>query len=214
MVKIDMKAFRSVEFQTNELMITAGGSLKKETPLITKKVMTKIVDGQQLTFVLIRTREPWLTQAVGDSKSHRSDMLAGVLKDLRHKVSIMEDCRRKNIPDPIDFNNEDPMNDMDVVGECARLPKRNKRHKGGFSFPVQIVQIKVWEWPPEVASFASVNRERFVRVFLEGQGKLWLDKDDSEWLLRSLWVQQRWRCLHASDAGKASAAGNDVKWVF
>ena len=209
MVKIDMKVFRPVEFKMNALTIKAGGSLKKEAPLITNTVMTALVEGEQRTFVQIRTREPWLTQAVGDSKSHRSDMLAGVLKDLRLKVSSMEDCRRKNIPDPIDLNTEDPMDEMDVVGESRVVGPKRKRWKGKFRFPVEVVQIKMWEWPPEVASFTTVNQERFVQVFLEGQGRLWLDKDDLEWLIRSLWVQQRWRCLHASDAGKASAAGKD-----
>ena len=37
----------------------------------------------------------------------------------------------------------------------------------------------------------SPNIDRIVSVYLEGNGKLWIHKDDLEWLVRSLWIQQQ-----------------------
>ena len=131
-------------------------------------------------------------------------MYQGVLKELREKVTSMEERRRKHVPDHIcDDEAVDPMDEMDVAGESQvenRLPKRIK-NKPKSVFPQEIAQIKMWEWPPEACIFG--NRQRLIDVFLEGQGKLWLYKEYLDWLIKSLWVQQqvkgvadvaRWRC--------------------
>ena len=66
MVKIDIKGFKSVELQRGGLTIRGGGHLSKAMQLITKDVMAT-GSGQgsvAATYVHIRSREPWLSQAV------------------------------------------------------------------------------------------------------------------------------------------------------
>ena len=66
MVKIDIKGFQSVELQRGGLTIRGGGHLSKAMQLITKDVMAT-GSGQgsvAATYVQIRSREPWLSQAV------------------------------------------------------------------------------------------------------------------------------------------------------
>ena len=66
MVKIDIKDFKSVELQRGVLTIHGGGHLTKTMSLLTKEV-TATGSGQgsvAATYVHIRSREPWLSQAV------------------------------------------------------------------------------------------------------------------------------------------------------
>ena len=156
MVKIDMKGCKPVEFKMNQLTIKAGGNLNKEAPLITKAVMSSLEGGEPKTFIKIRTREVWLTQAVV-GKSHRGDMYEGVLKELRDKVMIMEERRRKNVPDPICDNEvEDPMDEMDVADESQfeDIPKKKRSRGSKIAFTAEIAQIQMWEWPPGLAFLA------------------------------------------------------------
>ena len=79
MVKIDVKGFKSVELQRGGLTIRGRGHLNKAMQLITKEV-TAIGSGQgsvAATYVHIRSREPWLSQAVGGS-ANRGEMHPGV----------------------------------------------------------------------------------------------------------------------------------------
>jgi len=46
------------------------------------------------------------------------------------------------------------------------------------------------EWPRD-ASTDRVQAVRCVAVYIEGTGKLWIDKNDLEWLLRCLFIQQQ-----------------------
>ena len=46
------------------------------------------------------------------------------------------------------------------------------------------------EWPPEMTP-DSPNIERMVSVYLEGNGEIWLHQDDLEWLIRSLYIQEK-----------------------
>ena len=46
------------------------------------------------------------------------------------------------------------------------------------------------EWPRE-ASTDRVQAMRHVAVYIEGTNKLWIDKNDLEWLLRCLFIQQQ-----------------------
>ena len=46
------------------------------------------------------------------------------------------------------------------------------------------------EWPRE-ASTGGVQVVRRVAVYIEGTNKLWIDKNDLEWLLRCLFIQQQ-----------------------
>ena len=65
------------------------------------------------------------------------------------------------------------------------------------------------EWPPE-ASTGGVQIVRRVAVYVEGTGNLWIDKDDLEWLLRCLFIQQQVKGVSvvASDDEGADAHDN------
>ena len=46
------------------------------------------------------------------------------------------------------------------------------------------------DWPPEALTGGEAPNSRAVSVFVEGSGMLWLHKDDLEWLIRFLVIQQ------------------------
>ena len=46
------------------------------------------------------------------------------------------------------------------------------------------------EWPPECIT-DNTNIQRRVALYLEGNQTLWIQKDDLEWLLRTLYIQQQ-----------------------
>ena len=46
------------------------------------------------------------------------------------------------------------------------------------------------EWPRE-ASTDRVQAMRHGAIYIEGTNKLWIDKNDLEWLLRCLFIQQQ-----------------------
>ena len=54
----------------------------------------------------------------------------------------------------------------------------------------QVCRIAMKEWPPEITP-DSPNTDRMVSVYVEGHNKLWIHKDDLEWLIRSLYIQQQ-----------------------
>ena len=122
MVKIDMRSFKSVEFKTNVLTIKSGGSLNKEWAVESKEVRHEAASGAAAaTFVLIRSREPWLTHAVL-GKSNRGEMINGVVQDLRDNVYELEQRIRSGlpatngIPDTTPDDEEtDPMDEMEVM---------------------------------------------------------------------------------------------------
>ena len=131
MVKINMRGFRPLEFKTNGLLIKQGGLLKTECPLHTKEVAHNGVAGVA-TFVHIKTREPWLTQAVV-GKSHRGEMFEGVLTDLYNEVVALETHIRAGTPDPIPGldgrGGRDPMDEMGLELEELEEEPRRKFHK-------------------------------------------------------------------------------------
>ena len=48
------------------------------------------------------------------------------------------------------------------------------------------------EWPKEAqAGKTRTMHERHVSLYSEGNGKLWTNKEDSEWLVRSFYIQQQ-----------------------
>ena len=57
------------------------------------------------------------------------------------------------------------------------------------------------EWPKETMP-GSAGIMRDVVLYLEGNGKLWIHKDDVEWLVRSLWTHQQLK-------GVAAVASDD-----
>ena len=110
MVKIDIKGFKSVELQRGSLTIRGGGHLNKAMQLITKDVMAtgRGQGSVAATYVHIRSREPWLSQAVpawceyhagspavadealSDNPSHRNKTADQPLPErLRQEVSIV-----------------------------------------------------------------------------------------------------------------------------
>ena len=46
------------------------------------------------------------------------------------------------------------------------------------------------EWPPETIT-GNDRIERKVVVYLEGTGKLWINRVDINWLIRTLYIQQQ-----------------------
>ena len=130
MVKVSLKGFKTVAFKVNSLSITKGGTLTKEMPLVSKDVW----QGEGLptkTFVHIKSRAPWLTQAVM-GKSCRGDMHEGVLTELRQRVEAEEQRIRSGSPPENSPDNEgtDPMDEMDVMEEPEAIhPETNEQKK-------------------------------------------------------------------------------------
>ena len=56
------------------------------------------------------------------------------------------------------------------------------------------------EWPPEALTGSEVPNPRAVSVFVDGSGTLWLHKDDLEWLIRFLVIQQQLKGVAAVDS--------------
>ena len=118
-----------------------------------------------------------------------------MLKHLRlHVASRQKDLRiihgiRSRITEAIEEQPEDEADDpMDAMGPCGRedlQPSARKKTKKAF-IP-QVVTVQMHEWPPE-ADVGCSETMREVRLFLEGNQKLWIHWADVEWLLRSLWV--------------------------
>ena len=84
---------------------------------------------------------------------------------------------------------EDEADDpMDAMGPCGRedlQPSARKKTKKAF-IP-QVDTVLMYEWPPE-ADVGCSETMREVRLFLEGNQKLWIHWTDIEWLVRSLWI--------------------------
>ena len=135
MVKISMKGFKPVEFKADTLTIKRGGNLNKECTLLSKDLKN---GGSAATFVQIRTREPWLTQAVV-GKSHRGEMYPGVLTALRERVcTIEQEIRTGQHPSDGDLSHEgaDPMDEMEVMEqpeEDSQTRQTPKKQKGFFN---------------------------------------------------------------------------------
>ena len=63
------------------------------------------------------------------------------------------------------------------------------------------------EWPPEAVLGPSTIM-RAVRLFLEGNGKLWIHWQDLDWLVRSLWINFQLKDV-ANVAGSDKGPGDD-----
>ena len=86
------------------------------------------------------------------------------------------------------------MDDMEFTGQrkkCGLGRRLNVKLKT-IKFEKHIAQILMKEWPPE-ATTTPHNADRQVTVYLEGTGSLWIDTNDLEWLIRTLWIQQHIR---------------------
>ena len=87
------------------------------------------------------------------------------------------------------------MDEMEVMEEPEAIhPETNKqkkkKNKTCIAFDSQICRFAMSEWPRD-ASTDRVQAVRRVAVYIEGTGKLWIDKNDLEWLLRCLFIQQQ-----------------------
>ena len=192
MVKICMKGYKPVELQWGGLSIRRGGHLTKAMQVMSKEVNH---EGTIATFVLIRSREPWLSQAaMGYSYKHphRCGDNASVLKDLREGVETMERRIREGLsPTQLEATTADPMDEMGCndLTDCQIEPRIPK--KKGRSFRCQVSHICMSEWPTEAMIERDTFIERKVCVYVEGTGKLWVHTNDLEWLVRSLWIIQQ-----------------------
>ena len=201
MVKINMAGFKPVEFKFGRLSLKSGGHLNKETGLTTKDIGNN-------TFIQIKSRDAWL-QAATMGKTTRGEMYTGVLDDLRNIVLEMEMKMRRKSPVFDSFEKgircvgADPMDEMeDIVPVDPHSPVRFKKlQRASGSFPGQVCHIKMDEYPEE-ARTGGARKKREISVYIEGTKKLWLDKNDLQWLLQYLWIQQQLK-------GVAAVASDD-----
>ena len=124
MGKLSMDGFKGVEVTRGSYTIKRGGHLNKPLPLTTKDI-------QAATYVLLRTREPWLNQAVVGTYS-RGHMHPGVLKALQQQVRIAEKRIRKGRPGtapPQHKLKDDPMDEMGLSDKDDE-PKVEKGWQG------------------------------------------------------------------------------------
>ena len=181
-MKSDMKKYRKTHIVWGGVTIKTAGKLNKEMPLTTKSR-----DDQ--TYVLIRTRESWLSYAIFGSNPRDRGWDWSLLKHLRRHVASRQKDLRSRITEAIEEQPEDETYDpMDAMGPCGRedlQPSARKKTKKAF-IP-QVVTVQMHEWPPE-ADVGCSETMREVRLFLEGNQKLWIHWADVEWLVRSLWV--------------------------
>ena len=96
MVKIDVTEFKPVRIQTNAVVLKSGANLKRVWPLLCKQVATT-TGGPPVNFVLIRTREPWLTQEVTGT-AYIGEMYEGMLAELRKQIRAEEHRLRTGAP--------------------------------------------------------------------------------------------------------------------
>ena len=84
-----------------------------------------------MTLAHIKSREPWLTQAMM-GKSSRGEMHPGVLTELRHRVDAEEQRIRSGAPAEIlpDNGGTDPMDEMEVMEEPEAIhPETNEQKR-------------------------------------------------------------------------------------
>ena len=184
-MKIDMKKYRKAQIVWGGVTIKSAGRQSKEMPLTTKKVSDH-------TFVLIKTREPWLNNAIFGTCGYRCGNWS-LLEQLRRHVVTMEKRIRSGLEAIVqesDDDDDDPMNAMGPCGaEDPGATENNHQvpHRRKEAFIPQVITVQMHEWPPE-ADVGCSEGMREVRLFLEGNQKLWIHWEDIEWLVRSLWV--------------------------
>ena len=212
MVKINLQDFKPVQVRAG-VVVTSGGSLRKEYPLHTKDVE---LEGSSAvaTFVWISSNYHWLNFAVGRPADYPrpagKQFVAGLhsqglLKDLRSKVVSAE----QRIRWPVD-EEDDPMNEMTVPSAetLAYYQQRKKNHKRGLHFIKQVCQIPMKEWPPEMTP-DSPNIDRMVSVYLDGTKKIWLHLDDLPWLIRSVYIEQQLKGVAVVPSGDEGPDAHD-----
>ena len=168
MVKVCMRGFKSVSFRNP--LVVYGGYLNRECPLVNKRVRVPGHVPPWETYIQVKTKDAWLTQAVM-GKAFKGVLYPGVLTDLHDKVVAAETRLRAGFPVEADVEPQPP------------------RHTFS-SFPKQPSTFVMSEWPPETIT-GNVIVEREVAVYLEGSGKLWIKKEDINWLIRTLYIQQQ-----------------------
>ena len=126
-MKIDMKKYRKTHIEWGGVAIKWAGELSKHI-----KLTTKSWDDQ--TYVLLRTRESWLSYAIFGSNSRDRGGDWSLLKHLRLHVASMEMRIRSGL-EAIEKEPEDEADDpMDAMGSCGRedlqpsAGKKKKRH--------------------------------------------------------------------------------------
>ena len=70
------------------------------------------------------------------------------------------------------------------------------------------------EWPPEALTGGEAPNPRAVSVFVDGSCTLWLNKDDLEWSIRFLVIQQQLKgvpVVAPDDAGPDAAERMDFE---
>ena len=174
MVKVCMRGFKSVSFRNP--LVVYGGYLNRECPLVNKRVRVPGHVPPWGIYVQVKTKDAWLTQAAM-GKALKGVLYPGVLTDLHDKVVAAETRLRSGFP----VEGYDPMDEMEADAE-----PQPPRHTTKSKFKKQVSTIVMKEWPDKPTSL-----EREVAVYLEGSGKLWIKKEDLDWLIRTLYIQQQ-----------------------
>ena len=156
-----MRGFKSVEFRTP--LVACGGYLTRECPLVCKRITSLGHVPPSQTYVQVKTKDRWLTQAVM-GKAFKGVLYPGVLTDLHDKVVAAETRLRSGFP----VEGYDPMDEMEADAE-----PQPPRHTTKSKFKKQVSTIVMKEWPDKPTSL-----EREVAVYSEGSGKLWIKKED------------------------------------
>ena len=170
-----MRGLKSVQFRNP--LVLCGDNINRECPLVNKRVRVPgHVPPKRETYVQVKTKDTWLTQAVMGT-AFKGVLYPGVLTDLHDKVVAAETRLRSGFP----VEGYDPMDEMEADAE-----PQPPRHTTKSKFKKQVSTIVMKEWPDKPTSL-----EREVAVYLEGSGKLWIKKEDLNWLIRTLYIQQQ-----------------------
>ena len=182
--------------------LKSAGKLNKEMPLTTTEVSKE-------TFAQVRTREAWLNNAILVA-SRNDDMTWSLLSALRQQIGEMEKRIRSGLPPIEEAQENEPDDPMDEMGDCGggdpnpRVPPEKKRKE---RFIPQVIKVQMHKWPPE-AQIGPSTIMREVRLFLEGNGKLWIHWQDLDWLVRSIWINFQLKDV-ANVAGTDKGPGDD-----
>ena len=115
-------------------------------------------------------------------------LFPGVLTDLHDLVVAAEKRLRPGLPEAEEEEEtrqgNDPMDEME--DDVEPQPRKQSKSK----FVKQVSTFVMNEWPPETITGNGILEKKVV-VYLEGTGKLWINKVDINWLVRTLYIQQQ-----------------------
>ena len=136
MVKLNMKAFKNLEFKRGELVLKQGGLSNKPLTLYTKEIRSGEAGSLEAIYIRVRTREAWLGPTCM-GRYNRGDMYMGVIKDLQDRIVDIEKRLRRSLP-PLEDTalwdahaapEGDPMDELGDFDEPALQDNKKKEGK-------------------------------------------------------------------------------------